>query len=409
MYTELLNLNKLPFENVPDPDFFYDSGDFSRVFANLTSSLQAGRGLMVVTGTIGSGKTTLSQMVMNEFSESLKLIWIAEPPENGIDILMFIAHELGLSPSNENRVFLINDIRSALLNCDDQCLLILDEAHLMSDEVVQTIKTLNNLELKSKKLIQMFLLGQDELLEIINRPEMLPFKQRISLLEIIGRMERKEIRDYIRFRMSVAGGDPNTFTENAIDSIAIGSGGVPRVINSLCDKALYHAGSKQCKTVEVVDVYDAAQGMVDRKDIFQFMLSIKDRTVRDDEKSGSTVLRETAGAGEASPTSESNIEPLGFKEETGSSLSGNVRSHPDKLFVPGQTMASHDDFNAGEARSHKSRKGVGVPLLHLVLSIFALAASLFFFDEISATGLDGLFETILSLFETISSMISGSL
>ena len=397
MYKELLNLSKLPFENVPDPDFFYDSGDFSRVFANLTNSLQAGRGLMIVTGAIGSGKTTLSQMVMNNFGDSLKLIWLAEPPENGIDILIFIARELGLSLPDEKRIFLINDIRSALLECGDRYLLILDEAHLMSDEVVHTLKTLNNLEWKSKKLIQLFLLGQDELLEIINRPEMLPFKQRIALLEIIGRMERKEICDYIRFRMGVAGGDPDTFTDNAIDGIAIGSGGVPRVINSLCDKALYHAGSRNSKTVEIVDVFDAAQGMIDCKDIFHFMLSVRHQPMRDDEKSDSTVPGETVGAGEASPTSASNIQPPEFKDGTGPSLSGNVRSHLDKLFVPSQTMASHDDFDAREARSHKSRRGVGVPLLHLVLSIFALAASLFFFVEISAIDLGDLFETILSM------------
>ena len=397
MYKEFLNLSKLPFENVHDPDFFYDSGDFSRVFANLTSSLQAGRGLMVVTGAIGSGKTTLSQMVMNEYSESLKLIWMAEPPESGKDVLIFIARELGLTPSDENRVFLINDIRSALLNCDERCLLILDEAHLMSDDVVHTLKTLNNLELMSRKLMQMFLLGQDELLEIINRPEMLPFKQRIALLEIIGRMERKEIRDYIRFRMSVAGGDPDIFTKDAIESIAIGSGGGPRVINSLCDKALYHAGSRNSQTVEVVDVYDAAQGLVDRKDIFQFMLSVRNQPVRDDEKSDSTVLGEMADTIEAPPTSATNNHPREFKDETGSSFSGKVRSHPDGLSAPAVTMTSAGDIDAWEARSYNSRRGMGVPLLHLVLSIIALAGSLFYFAEISATGLDGLFEAILSM------------
>jgi MSHA biogenesis protein MshM len=397
MYKELLNLSKLPFENVSDPDFFYDSGDFSRVFANLMSSLQAGRGLMVVTGAIGSGKTTLSQMVMNEYSESLKLIWMAEPPESGKDVLIFIARELGLTPSDENRVFLISDIRSALLSCDERCLLILDEAHLMSDDVVHTLKTLNNLELLSKKLMQMFLLGQDELLEIINRPEMLPFKQRIALLEIIGRMERKEIRDYIRFRMSVAGGDPDIFTKDAIESIAIGSGGAPRVINSLCDKALYHAGSRNSQTVEVVDVYDAAQGLVDRKDIFQFMLSVRNQPVRDDEKSDSTVLGEMADTIEAPPTSATNDHPREFKDETGSSLSGKVRSHPDGLSAPAVTMTSADDIDAWEARSYNSRRGMGAPLLHLVLSVIALAGSLFYFAEISATGLDGLFEAILSM------------
>ncbi|MGI9316959.1 MAG: ExeA family protein, partial [bacterium] len=258
-------------------------------------------------------------MVMNEFNASLKLIWMAEPPENGIDILIFIARELGLSPTDENRVFLLNDIRSALLSGGNRCLLILDEAHLMSDEAVNTVRSLSNLELKSKKLIQMILLGQDELLEIINRPEMLPFKQRIALLEVIGRLERREVGDYIRFRLKAAGGNPETFTEDAIVAIAIGSGGVPRVINSLCDKALYQAELKNCQTADVEDVYDAAQGLVDRKSIFQFMLGIRYRHVSDDEKPGSTLPGEMAGAGDTPPTSASNAHLReAFSQENGS-------------------------------------------------------------------------------------------
>jgi len=391
MYKDLLNLRKLPFENVPDPFFFYDSGDFSRILANLTNSLLAGRGLMVVTGAIGSGKTTLSQMVMNRYSGDLKLIWIAEPPESGTDLLIFIARELGLAPS-DNRVFLLNDIRSALLDYGNRCLLILDEAHLMSDDVVKTLKALNNLELMSKKFIQIILLGQDELLEIINRPEMLPFKQRIALLETIGRMQRSEVRDYIQFRLKAAGGNSEVFTEDAIEAIAIGSGSVPRVVNSLCDKALYHAVSKNRKIAEVVDVYDAAQGMVDRKEIFQFMLNIKDRPLSEDEKPGLTVPGEVL--------------------ETGASMQGDVLGHADKLPSPEPLLAAAGDTNAWENRDDGGARRPAVPLLHLVLSSCALAASLFYFNESSATGLDGLFETVLStldgFIETALSMIHGS-
>lgn len=368
MYKELLNLSKLPFENVPDPDFFYDSGDFSRVLANLTSSVEAGRGLMVVMGAIGSGKTTLSQMVMNKFGQSLTLIWMAEPPESGIDVLIFIARELGLSPADENRVFLLNEIRSALLACEVKCLFILDEAHLMSDEVVNTLKALNNLELMSKKLIQLFLLGQEELLETINRPEMLPFKQRIALLENIGRMERSEVGDYIRFRLTAAGGNPDTFSEDAIAAIAIGSGGVPRVINSLCDKALYHAASNNSTTVGVEYVYEAARGMVDRKEVFQFMLSIDYQLVGNDGAPGSIISGGTDDTGKARQA-----------------------STPDAL------IAVADEIGGWDSRSYAGRKTIGIPLVHLALSAITLAASLYFFAERSATGLDGLPAAIMSM------------
>ena len=130
----------------------------------------------------------------------------------------------------------------------------------MLDEVAGTLKTLNNLELMSKKLIQILLLGQEELIVFINKPEMASFKQRIATLEVIGRMERREIKNYIQHRLDTAGGKPDTFTEEALEAIALGSGGVPRLINTLSDKALFYASSKGSKIADVEDVYDAAQG-----------------------------------------------------------------------------------------------------------------------------------------------------
>ena len=94
MYTQHFRLNKLPFENVPDPQFFYNQGDHARIREQISGSLESGRGLIVVTGPIGSGKTTLSQMIKADFPESIKLIWMAEPPANSNDLYLFLAQEL---------------------------------------------------------------------------------------------------------------------------------------------------------------------------------------------------------------------------------------------------------------------------------------------------------------------------
>jgi len=127
MYTGHFNLKILPFENVPDPMFFFERNDYGRARKRLTDSLKAGRGLMVVTGPIGSGKTTLSQMIKSDFLSDIKIIWLAEPPGNSIDLFLFIAQELGLKTSASERTFILRDIRNALLKINSEggkCLVI---------------------------------------------------------------------------------------------------------------------------------------------------------------------------------------------------------------------------------------------------------------------------------------------
>ena len=175
MYTEHFDLNILPFENVPDPLFFYDYGDHARIRKQISGSLQSGRGLIIITGPIGSGKTTLSQMIKSDFPDSIQLIWMAEPPVNSNDLYLFLAQELELQPSSPEKTFVMRDIRKALLKINSEgkrCLVIIDESHLMSDDVINGVRMLNNLEEGPIKLIQLFLLGQEELMETINRPEM---------------------------------------------------------------------------------------------------------------------------------------------------------------------------------------------------------------------------------------------
>lgn len=272
----------LPFENVPDPKFFFDQGEHARIHNHLKDSLNAGRGLTVVTGPIGSGKTTMSQMIIADFSDKIKLIWMAEPPENSLNLFLVIAQELGITSTSTERTFVIRDIRDALLKINSagsKCLAIIDESHLMSDDTVNGIRLLNNLELGSAKLIQVLLLGQEEILEIINKPGMESFKQRIATLENMGRMNAERIRQYITHRIQVAGGSPAILTDTGWESliIAFGKGSTPRVINSLCDKSLTAAYERDKKVVDIDDVYEAAQGLGLQKEVFFYKLSLKQK------------------------------------------------------------------------------------------------------------------------------------
>ncbi len=282
MYTQHFRLNKLPFENVPDPQFFYNQGDHARIREQISGSLESGRGLIVVTGPIGSGKTTLSQMIKADFPESIKLIWMAEPPANSNDLYLFLAQELELNPSSSEKTFVMRDIRNALLKIESEgkkCLVIIDESHLMSDDVINGIRLLNNLEEGSKKLIQLLLLGQEELMEKINRPAMEPFKQRIAALETLGKMNVDVVGKYIDHRIKVAGGSTDLISDTGWEalSIAFHAGGTPRTINSLCDRSFNIAYERNKSVVDAHDVYEATQRLGLRTDVFHYIISLKSK------------------------------------------------------------------------------------------------------------------------------------
>jgi general secretion pathway protein A len=281
-YIKHFGLKILPFENVPDPKFFFDEGNYARVHERIKDSLKAGRGLIVVTGPIGSGKTTQSQIIISEFSNDIKVIWMAEPPGNSTTLFLFIAQELDLKPSTSNRIFVLKDIRDTLLKINSEgskCLVIIDESHLMSDDIINGIRLLNNLEEGATKLIQILLLGQEEFIETINRPEMEPFKQRIVNMENIGKMNADRIRKYISHRIQIAGGNSSIFTHTGREAVilAAGSKGVPRIINSLCDISLNVAFDRKKIMVDVDDVYAAAEGMGLGKEVFHYKIALKNR------------------------------------------------------------------------------------------------------------------------------------
>jgi general secretion pathway protein A len=288
MYTKHFGLKKLPFENVHDPVFFFNHGDYAMIRNRITESLDAGKGLIVVTGPIGSGKTTMSQMIKSDFAGDINIIWMAEPPGNSTALFLYIAQELGLKPlrpltSKLSKALLIRDIRNALLKIKSEgskYLLIIDESHLMSDDTLHGISILNDFEEGSTKLIKVLLIAQEEIMETIDRPEMKPFKQRIASLEIIGKMDTGWIHNYISHRIKMAGGRSSIFTDTGWEALVLASGtggGIPRIINLLCDKSFDVAFEREKTIVDIDDVSEATERMGIDKEIFHYKIALRDK------------------------------------------------------------------------------------------------------------------------------------
>jgi general secretion pathway protein A len=386
MYAQHFSLNLLPFENVPDPLFFYDHGDHARIRKQISGSLLSGRGLIVVTGPIGSGKTTLSQMIKSDFPENIKLIWMAEPPANSSDLYLFLAQELGVQPTSAEKTFVMRDIRNALLRVNAEgkkCLVIIDESHLMSEDVLNGIRLLNNLEEGSTKLIQLLLLGQEELMEKINRPEMAPFKQRIAALETLGKMNTDRVMQYITHRLQVAGGAPTLISDTGWEalSIAFGAGGTPRTINSLCDRSFNVAYERNKSIIDAKDVYEATQRMGMVTDVFHYIILLNNQERKKQESQPATnnlaqeeVAPPVPPAPEKTPTAPLYADKPEQKtnRETAHEISDIPR---EKIDISEQ---SYDDI-AKTIKAKYDQRGLKVSIAVFLLSIITLIGSVYFF------------------------------
>ncbi|SNX58783.1 general secretion pathway protein A [Nitrosomonas ureae] len=404
MYAQHFNLKLLPFENVPDPLFFYDHGDHARIRKQISGSLQSGRGLIVVTGPIGSGKTTLSQMIKADFPESIKLIWMAEPPANSTDLYLFLAQELGLQPTSSEKTFVMRDIRNALMTINAEgkkCLVIIDESHLMSEDVLNGIRLLNNLEEGSIKLIQLLLLGQDELMEKINKPEMIPFKQRIAALESLGKMTTDGVLKYITHRIQVAGGNPNLISATGWEaiSIAFSAGGTPRTINSLCDRSFNVAYERNKSAIDAKDVYEATQRMGLITDVFHYiiMLNNEERKKQESQDIADQSTQETVVPGATSNSTNTNTE----QPFSPSIKKAEQKINPMVDEIPVIPKAKIDisdksyDEIANAIKAKYEQKNLQISVALLLLSLITFLISIFYFCHRSDS--DGLLECLTHL------------
>ena len=261
MYTEYWGLSAQPFENTPDPKFFYQSPQHQEGLARLNYVVQGRKGAGVLTGVFGCGKTLLARSLFAQLpANRYRMAYIANPLMSDVELLHAIAQKLNVAnlPDRRSDVLadvLLSGIEQALrdnMRDGKDTLIIVDEAHTVKEErVLEQLRLLMNFQDEDRFLLTMILMGQPELKELVDRHK--PLAQRICMGHHLVPFSAGETAEYVRHRLSIAGSkDANLFTAKALALLHEHSGGVPRRINQLGDLALLAGMGKQAKQIDEV-------------------------------------------------------------------------------------------------------------------------------------------------------------
>ncbi len=303
MYKKYFGMKRAPFSIAPDPRFLYMSAQHREALAHLLYGIRSDGGFVLLTGEVGTGKTTICRRILETLSRNIVVAFIIHPTLSVAELLATVCDEFGITyPKRTSIKVLVDLINGFLLDVNakrKKAILIIDEAQNLSLEVLEQIRLLTNLETNERKLLQIILIGQPELRDKLARPQLRQLSQRIVARCHLNALSRGEVVNYVNHRLAVAGGrrmrgpdgslpertaaneaanrsnavqtsealtpggpdftDPvQLFSRGALDSIYRYTGGIPRLINLICDRALLGAFVQQKKVVDRTIVKKAA-------------------------------------------------------------------------------------------------------------------------------------------------------
>ncbi|MBP6898884.1 MAG: XrtA-associated ATPase [Burkholderiaceae bacterium] len=264
MYEQFYGLSSKPFQLNPDPSFYFGSKQHRRAKAYLDYGVSRNEGFIVITGEIGAGKTTLLRTLIESLHGSNVVVGHLVTTQLGAeDTLRMVGASFGFKVKDVPKSELLITLEAFLISQTSKgkrCLLIVDEAQNLTPRAVEELRMLSNFQFGNQALMQSFLVGQPEFREILQRPEMEQFRQRVAATCHIGPMDRDETQHYIEHRLKCAGAtDKPSFEPACFDVIHKASGGIPRRINSICDRVLL-AGFLGNKThLEAADVEEVVR------------------------------------------------------------------------------------------------------------------------------------------------------
>jgi general secretion pathway protein A len=261
MYLDNFKLRELPFRLSPDPQFLYLSRAHARAKAYMESTIWFTDGFVVVTGEIGSGKTTLIESFLRQLDSDVVIAQINQTQVNAVEFLQSVLVQFGFSPFKMKKAELIATLNSFLIEqyaASRKVLLIIDEAQNLSLKVLEEIRMLSGIEATKEKVLRIILAGQPELNEKLDSPELVQLTQRIRLRFHLGTLSREDLRSYVRHRLDVAGADGREiFAEDTFPELFRYTGGVPRLLNTLCDTAMMAAFNEDRAFVTAADIASA--------------------------------------------------------------------------------------------------------------------------------------------------------
>jgi general secretion pathway protein A len=242
VYLEFYGLRQAPFDITPNPRFLFHSAKHREAFNHLLYGIRERKGFIQLTGEVGAGKTTLCRALLEQLDGRFSTALILNPVLSADELMRAIAVEFGLNVKGSDRMETIAAISDFLLQQvlnGKETVLIIDEAQNLTEDLLEQVRLLSNIETDDQKLVQIILMGQPELRERLNSPRLRQLRQRITVRYHLSPLRLGEMGQYIQHRLSLAGGNGTpVFTRPALWRIFNYSEGVPRLINALCDKAL---------------------------------------------------------------------------------------------------------------------------------------------------------------------------
>lgn len=270
MYNQYFGFSEAPFSIAPDPRYLYLSEQHREALAHLLYGIGDHGGFVVLTGEVGTGKTTVCRCLLQQVPDHLDIAVIVNPKLNSQELLQTICDELGVvlpdgEPSAKQLTDALNEFLLSTHARGRNAILIVDEAQNLAPDVLEQLRLLTNLETNERKLLQLILLGQPELNDLLARPSLRQLAQRITARYHLRPLLRNEVTSYIEHRLAIAGCRGNLFSPAAINRIFRYSQGIPRLINLLCDRALLGLYAGNGNLVDVALVRRAAAEVLPRR------------------------------------------------------------------------------------------------------------------------------------------------